>query len=254
MFKPLLTALVLPPTGPLLLAGLGWLLAARNKRGGLTLLALALSLLWLLSCHGSAVWLAGHMLTQYPPATVAALHSSQVQAIVILGGGVLPDAPEYGQPQLRAETAARLRYGLWLGQQTGLPIAFSGGIGWAATSAQTQSEAALAQRVAQQEYGVTLRWLEDQSRDTAGNARHLEPMLKLEGIAKIALVTHAWHMPRAAAAFASAGMQVVPAPMGFMRANEHFALEWLPSGQGLLASRQVLREWLGLAVARLAAG
>jgi uncharacterized SAM-binding protein YcdF (DUF218 family) len=253
MFKPLLAALVLPPLGPLLIAWLGWLLAVKKKRSGLMLMALALVSLWLVSCHGTAVWLGRHLLPQYPPATVAGLQSSGVQAIVILGGGVLPEAPEYAQPQLRAETAARLRYGVWLARQTGLPLAFSGGLGWAASESQTQTEAQVAQRVAWEDYKVDLRWLEDQSRDTVENAGHLEPLLKLDGIERIALVTHAWHMPRAMAAFAKTGLQATPSPMGFMVPNEHRVLEWLPSGQGLAASRLLVREWLGLAVAGLAA-
>ncbi|MGH8858755.1 MAG: YdcF family protein, partial [Polaromonas sp.] len=56
--KPLLTSLVLPPLAPLLLALLGVLLAFKKRRGGLALAALSLVLLWLLSCHGVAVWLA----------------------------------------------------------------------------------------------------------------------------------------------------------------------------------------------------
>ena len=42
--------------------------------------------------------------------------------------------------------------------------------------------------------------------------------------------------------------------MGFVLPDENQLLEWLPSAQGLLASRQVLREWLGIAVARVTAG
>ncbi len=251
MIKPLLTALILPPLGPLLMAWLGWLLAVKGRRGGLALTAMALVLLWVLSCHGTAVWLGRHVLVQYPPATAEALKSAGVQAIVILGGGVLPEAPEYAEPQLRAETAARLRYGIWLARQTGLPIAFSGGMGWAARQTQTQTESQVARRVARQDYNVELRWLEDQSRDTLENAQRIEPMLKQGGIDRIALVTHAWHMPRAMAAFSQTGLQTLPAPMGFVRPSEHELLEWLPSGQGLQASRQLLREWLGLWVARL---
>jgi uncharacterized SAM-binding protein YcdF (DUF218 family) len=248
--KPLLTSLALPPLAPLLLAALGLLLAAGKKRGGLALTALSLAALALLSCHGTAVWLARHALPQFAPASVAQLETGQVQAIVVLGGGLLPEAPEYGQAQPGPHTAARLRYGLWLARQSGLPVAFTGGVGWAAQGAQAASEADVAARVAQQDYGVTLRWREAQSRDTAGNARLLAPLLQRDGVQRIALVTDAWHMPRAAAAFEQAGLQVTPAPMGFVRPIESVVLQWLPSARGLLASQQVLREWLALAVAR----
>jgi uncharacterized SAM-binding protein YcdF (DUF218 family) len=254
MLKPLLSALILPPLAPLLLALVGWLMAVKRKRGGFALVLFALALLWLLSCHGTAVWLSRSVLPQFPALAAGQLKTDKVQAIVVLGGGVLPLAPEYGEAQLRAETAARLRYGLWLARQSGLPVAFTGGLGWAAHASQTESEAEVARRVALQDYGITLRWLESDSRDTADNARLLAPVLKRDGIARIALVTHAWHMPRSVAAFEKSGFVVLPAPMGFVLPDENELLEWLPSAHGLLASRQVLREWLGMGVARLSAG
>lgn len=248
--KPLLTSLAMPPLAPLLLAALGLLLAVGKKRSGLALTALSLAVLALLSCHGTAVWLARHALPQFAPASIAQLKTGQVQAIVVLGGGLLPEAAEYGQAQPGPHTAARLRYGLWLARQSGLPVAFTGGVGWAAQGAQAATEAEVAAHVAQQDYGVTLRWLEAQSQDTAGNARLLAPLLQRDGVQRIALVTDAWHMPRAVALFEQTGLQVTPAPMGFVRPIEGPVLQWLPSARGLLASQQVLREWLALKVAR----
>ena len=255
--KPLLAALLLPPLAPLLLALLGFVLALKKSRAGMTLLALSLLLLWLLSCHGSAVWLSRNVLPQFAPlplSQVSQLKTAGVQAIVVLGGGVLPLAPEYGQAQPRAETAARLRYGVWLVRQSGLPLAFTGGLGWAASAAQTESEAEVARRVARQDYGVALRWAEAESHDTAANARLLTPLLRRDGVQRIALVTHAWHMPRALAAFERAGLVVTPAPIGYVLPSEHASLEWLPSADGLQACRQVLREWLGIAFSRLTLG
>ena len=103
-FKPLLTSLLMPPLAPLLLALLGVLLAWRKKRGGLALTTLSLLALWLLSCHGTAVWLARHALPQFAPVSAAQLKAGGIQAIVILGGGLLPEAPEYGEPQPDSHT------------------------------------------------------------------------------------------------------------------------------------------------------
>ena len=248
----MLTSLALPPAAPLLLAALGLLLAWRGKRSGLGLAALALAALWLLACHGTAVWLARHALPQSHATTAAELKTRRVQAIVVLGGGLLSGAPEYGGlPQPAPFTAARLRYGVWLARQSSLPIAFSGGVGWAADGMQPVSEAEVAGLIALQDYGIKLRWLETASRDTWENARLLAPLLKKDGVRRIALVTDAWHMPRSVAAFEQTGLQVTPAPMAFTLPVESGMLQWLPSAQGLLASRQVLRECLGLAVARL---
>lgn len=248
--KPLLTSVSMPPASLLLLALLGLLLAFRKKRAGLALATLSLALLWLLSCHGMAVWLARHALPQFPPLSAAALKTGKAQAIVVLGGGVLPQAPEYGQSQPGSYTAARLRYGLWLARQSGLPVAFTGGMGWAANGAQQDSEAEVVQRVARQDYGVTLRWSEAQSRDTSENARLMAPLLQRDGVQRIALVTDAWHMPRAVAAFERAGLTVMPAPVGYVLPAERDLLEWMPSAYGLLASQKVLHEWLALTVGR----
>jgi uncharacterized SAM-binding protein YcdF (DUF218 family) len=249
--KPVLAALALPPVSLLLLALLGLSLAWCNrKKSGLTLATIAVLLLALLSCHGSAVWLARTALPQFTPLDVANLKARKVQAIVILGGDVLPMAPEYGHSQPSAATAARLRYGAWLARQSGLPLAFTGGLGWAAHSTQTEPEAEVAARALQQDYGLALRWSESQSRDTAGNARLMAPLLRQAGVQRIALVTHAWHMPRAVLAFEQAGLTVTPAPMGYVLPVQSELLEWLPSAQGLQASRQVLREWLALAAGR----
>ena len=252
--KPLLTTLVMPPLSLILLALLGLLLAAKGRRSGLALSALAIFLLWWLSCHGTAVWLARSLLPQFAPLSIAQLKQANVQAIVVLGGGVLPEAPEYGEAQPSAHSAARLRYGVWLsrhpGLPTALPIAFTGGLGWTASSMQKESEAEVARRAALQDYGVTLRWTETQSRDTTGNARLMAPLLHRDGIARIALVTGAWHMPRSVKAFERAGFSVTPAPMGFVLPVQNSFMEWQPTAQGLQGSQQVLREWLALTVGK----
>jgi uncharacterized SAM-binding protein YcdF (DUF218 family) len=248
--KPVVTALLLPPASLLLLAGLGLLLAARRKASGLLLAFAAAAGLWLLSCHAVAVWLALNLLPQYAPLSVAALKASPVQAIVVLGGGVYPIAPEYGEAQASAAAAMRLRYGAWLARQTGLPVAFAGGLGWGATDTQTLSEGEVARRAALQDYGLALRWVDSRSRDTAENAQFLQALMQKDKVQRIALVTQAWHMPRSVRAFESAGFTVTPAPTGFIRPNRNGLLEWLPSSEGLDTSRVVLREWLALLVQR----
>ena len=252
-FKPLITALVLPLMSLTLLVFAGLWLAARRQRKGLVIAGLALALLWLISCHGTAVWLARTVLPQFAPLTLAQLKSQQVQAIVVLGGGMFPEAPEYGQPQPSPATAARLRYGVWLSKQSGLPIAFTGGNGWSAKNDTQTSEAAVTARVALEDYNVTLRWLETQSRDTAENARFLAPLLKRDGVQRVALVTDAWHMPRAAAAFERTGLRVSPAPMGFLLATHQVHMEWMPTVSGLSTSTRVLQEFLGITMANLMA-
>ena len=70
------------------------------------------------------------------------------------------------------------------------------------------------------------------------------------GVRRVALVTHGFHMQRSILAFERAGLQVIPAPTALLVPIESTGVEWLPSAMGLQWSRLMLREWLGLQVAR----
>lgn len=245
--KPLLAALVLPPAGPLLLALLGVLLAMRRRAAGLALAAFGIAAAFVLATNGCALLLAPHLLPGVRAVTAQELRD--VQAIVVLGGGVQPEAPEYGEVQPGANTLQRLRYGAWLAQRTGKPLAFAGGVGWGGMGVATETEGAVARRVLA-EYGLQARWIEDRSRDTAENATRTAAILLPEGVRRIALVTDASHIPRAAAAFRAAGFDVVPAPTGFPGRRAAAWLEWLPSIQGMQTNHALLREGLARLVAR----
>lgn len=245
--KPILTALVLPPAGPLLLALFGVAVGVRRRAWGLFLVMMALLALWFLSCHAVGVLLAGRLLPLSPAAQVAQVQ--QVQAIVALGGGVDATAPEYGFAQPGPHTLQRVRYAVWLARRTGKPLAFAGGIGWAGIGTATESEGAVARRLLKEDYGMEVRWLDDRSRDTRENAARMAELLLPAGVRTIALVTDATHMPRAAGHFRAAGFTVLPAPTDLPVAAGKPLLEWTPSTHGLKLSTQVLREWLGNRVA-----
>ena len=123
-FKPLLTALAMPPAGPLLLALLG-LLLARRALGKLcwcgTGVGLAADLQFRGVC-GAGVLPAcaepGRDLNTASPATRA-------------GGGVLPKR-RIRQAHPSAPTRARLRYAVWLRAR---PAAASFSSGWGAAAA-----------------------------------------------------------------------------------------------------------------------
>jgi uncharacterized SAM-binding protein YcdF (DUF218 family) len=243
-FKSILSTLVLPPAGPLLLALLGLLLALRWRRTGIVVAFTGVLCGLALSTNAVALMLLQALLPLPDPVRQDQLKG--VQAIVVLGSGVQPEAPEYGEAQPSGGTLARLRYGIWLGKKTGLPVAFAGGVGWTATGTGSTPEGAVVRRVARNEFGRELRWVDDRSRDTAENAQRTAALLRPEGIRRIALVTDSWHMPRSAAHFRAQGFDVVMAPTGFPGWQERPLLEWLPSVHGLNTSRMALREWLGM--------
>jgi uncharacterized SAM-binding protein YcdF (DUF218 family) len=246
--KTLLTALVLPPAGPILLGFLGLLLARAWRRVGVVLVVVSLAALWLLSCNAVAIQLARGLLPQVPAVTLVDLRRARIEAVVVLGGGVYPQAPAYGMPQPSPHTVERLRYGVRLARVAQVPLAFSGGLGWAGRAGASEAEAARA--VARQDFGQEIRWVEGKSRDTAENAQYTAALLQRDRIQRIALVSDAWHLPRATREFQRAGFEVLPAPMGHINPRQSNVLEWLPSDHGLASSRQVIREWIGMRVQR----
>jgi uncharacterized SAM-binding protein YcdF (DUF218 family) len=256
-WKPVLTALILPPVPLLLLLLVGARLMLPRRGWGWLIIVLSVSLLWLSMCTGT-----GHLLTQFvlrpPPAMTAAriaelkaeARTKRQVAIVVLGGGLDPFAPEYGVSNLTPLSMERLRYGLWLNRETGASVAFSGGVGWAHVGSGTP-EAQIGARIAAQEFGRPIKWVEDQSRDTRENAARSLPMLREAGIDHIVLVTHGWHMPRASRAFEQAAggtIRIEPAPVGLVVHPPTSALTWLPTSEGTVLVRAILRELLGSAV------
>lgn len=249
-WKPVLAALVLPPAGPLLLILLGLLLALWRKAFGLLVAFAGVVVAWGLSTNIVALALAHALLAGIQPITPQ--QAQGVQAVVVLGGGVLPQAPEYGVAQPGPHTLARLRYGAALAKRLAKPLAFAGGIGWAADGMPTEPEGTVAQRVLHDEFALVPRWVDDRSRDTAENAARMAQLLRQDGIHRIALVTDATHMERAASDFRAVGFDVVPAPTNFPAAAERPLLEWLPSPHGVETCRELVREWLARRVQRSA--
>lgn len=81
-------------------------------------------------------------------------------------------------------------------------------------------------------------------------------MLRRDGVSRIYLVTHFWHMPRAVAAFRHAGLEVVPAPIGRTALADLRSgwRAWVPARTALAASKAVFHEWAGRAWYRLRYG
>ena len=254
-WKPVIAALVLPPVPLLLLVLVGARLLLPRRGLGWLVILISVALLWLSACTG-AVRVLSQLLLQAPPALSfdrvrelrAEAAAKKPLAIVILGAGSEPFAPEYGVSSLQYPSLERLRYGLWLAGQTGAPIAFSGGTGYAQEG--STSEARVAAKIAADEFGRPIRWVESDSRDTRENATLTMALLKPAGINHVVLVTHGYHMPRALRAFTEAagpGVQVEAAPMGLAKNLETPTLEWLPSATGFRDMRQLLRELVGSA-------
>lgn len=182
------------------------------------------------------------LLEQTPPITPAQLQQQQAQAIVILGGGRYANAPEYdGRDTVSSATMSRLRYGAYLHRQTGLPILVTGGHPFG----RTQSEAELMRQVLVNEFRVPVKWVETASSNTWENARYSKLQLKRAGIERIALVTHAWHMPRSVMAFDEQDLEVIPAPTAYNTNARPMLSQFVPDADALEQSRKALHEFLG---------
>ena len=234
--KAVLKALVLPPTGPLLLAAIGILLLRRAPRLGRALAAAGVGGLLVLSMPAVADFLVGFGDTSAPFDVQAA---KSAQAIVILGGGVRHSAPEYGGDTLATLTLERVRYGARVAHQTGLPVLVSGG-----TVLAGDPEAMLMAAALREEFGVPVRWVEPLSRTTHENAVRTAAMLKHEGIDRVVLVTHVFDTRRAIAEFEAQGLKVIVAPTGGSGTGKAVLLDWMPSIHGLARSYYATYELL----------
>jgi uncharacterized SAM-binding protein YcdF (DUF218 family) len=101
-------------------------------------------------------------------------------------------------------------------------------------------------RTLQQDYGLTVRWVEMQSNTTLENARYSAAMLKKAGISRIVLVSQGWHLRRALPFFQAQGLNVLPAPTGFVRYDGAGLAWYLPTGRAMQECHSALREWLGI--------
>lgn len=98
--------------------------------------------------------------------------------------------------------------------------------------------------------------MDETSSNTFESARYARQQLAGARIDRIALVTHAIHMPRARPVFEQAGLRVIEAPTGFPTLRPPGILNYLPSSAELQLSRAVLYEVIGFGWyhGRLAAG
>ena len=235
VWKQLLKNLVLPPTGPLLIALIGFVLAVSTRlRGvGLAFAAAGVLGLWALATPIVADALI-RAVERFP--ALDRTHAVEAQAIVILAGGVRLEAPEYdGMPAPSATTLLRLVYGARVAHETGLPVLVSG----SRLEAQAMSD------ILTRDLSVTPRWVENRSRDTHENAQMSAAILARAGVSRVVLVTSSAHMARSVVEFEAAGMTVVPAPAEMWTHGERGILTWVPNASALVRSQRALYEMLG---------
>jgi len=229
------TALLLPPASLAIAATLALMLL--RGRLGRRLALLCLAGLLLLSLPVVSMPLLAAL-----DVSPASADGPPPQAIVVLGGDVdrVPDLPGAVLGGLSLE---RVRAGAALQRRSGLPVLVSGGtvddlpvtIGLLMAESMTG------------DFGVPVRWTEATSPTTWENAEYSAAMLKADGISRVYVVTHAWHMRRSLLAFRRVGIDAVPAPV---RSDPWPRLrpgEFLPKTSAWVNSFYAMHEWVGIA-------
>lgn len=160
-------------------------------------------------------------------------------AIVILSADVdrLREGNDVG-----ALTLERERAGAALARRTGLPVLVTGGLVVGPTPV-----AELMVRSMEADFGIRPKWVEATSPTTWENAAFSAPLLRADGIGRVYLVTHAWHMRRALMAFRKAGVDAVAAPVRMDPSPQWRLSSVLPKASSWERSYLALHEWVGLA-------
>lgn len=232
-------AVLLPPFSLILLLTAGVITHRRLPRLSMSLTILSIAALYLLSTP----WIGGLLLkTLEIRGPIETDELAHADAIVVLGGGRRIGAEEYDGDTLNAISLERLCYAALLARTSGLPLLVAGG----KPGGGRLPEGQLMRRVLHLEYGLTPRWVEDASRTTWENAHLSAPLLHQDRIGRIALVTHSWHLRRAAPLFEAAGFSVIPAGIQFHTSRPDSVFDLLPTPDGLRDSSFALHEWLGI--------
>jgi len=243
--------LILPPGGLILLAIIG--LIFWRKWWGRGLVGLALALFWLLSTEPVRDALTHPLEFQYPVLKVAEIPAGRL-AIVLPGGGIYENAPEYGgRDSLNDYALMRTVYAAELVKKTGISVYTTGGMPLT--------------HVAEPEGAIMARWLvkfgvprhmvhvDIAAQTTWENARKTKLKLQKLGVSKIILVTSAWHMPRAVWCFKQNGLDVIAAPTDYLTKQSAYDVRSFSPGWNVLAdSSDALHEYLGLLWYRLRYG
>ena len=184
---------------------------------------------------------------RYPP--MEEKNHEQLNAIVVLGGGVICSSPEeLGRGSLASDSLKRIVYGKRLHEVYGLPIIVSAGNVF--KTADCEPEALIAKRMLV-ELGMNEEqiFLEDESRNTWENARYVR---KLYRPGKVILVTSSYHMRRSMYCFESNDISCIPAPTDYkIRRARYKYRSFLPRMTSFSGSHLAMREWLGLVYYRV---
>ncbi|TDV61856.1 YdcF family protein [Pseudomonas sp. LP_7_YM] len=248
-FRYFIKNLLLPPGLLLLLLLTAWLVRNTRPRLARALFVIGLGGMWLMSLPVAVQWSAKGI-ERIPPLSQSewSTLAQRADAIVVLGSGRERNDPSWGTDIPTGVALERMRYAARLSKASGLPVLVTGGLHYG----EPPSEAAIMAASLRDDFGVTVRWQEGQSRTTWENATMSAAILLPSGIKRVVVVTQAWHMPRSVWSFEQAGFSVVAAPVGFLSVDNARPFGgWMPESKAVWQMGQLLNEaagWLGYRV------
>ena len=230
----------------LVLAGL-LLVALRLRRVAVAAFGAAMALLLVPTLTPLPEWMLRTLENRFPP---VGFEAADLAGVVVLGGATgdaelaaARDTYLLGGAAERLTAAAGLRR-----RHPELTIVVAGFS--AAVRHRGLSEGQMTRRLmAELGFAADAFDYEERSRTTFENARYTADSFGGDG--PWLLVTSAFHMPRAVAAFRAQGVEVVPYPVDW-RAPPPGAGRWIRSGAARLDwASLALNEWVGLAAYRM---
>ena len=232
----------------LLMVALGLLLLARHKPVSWRRIAMP-SVGWLglvlLSLPLVSRSLSTIVESGYPPPYHL---PSEVDAIVVLGGGLHPSGQFLVSSSVTSSTLRRCVSAAEVYRRCGeVPIVCCGGATLRDRPELSEAEAMRDCLVLMQIPAARVI-LEKRSRNTRENATHALEILQRRGLENVVLVTSAGHMKRAVSCFNSVGIDVVPLPCSHRRRVQSLdhVKSWIPSASALSESNGAMQECLGL--------
>ena len=252
LLSKILALCVLPPGG--LFFGMLLGLVFLRKLWGKALLGLCLVLLYALATEPVRDSLTRPLEFQYPVVQTQGL-VGDAMALVLLGGGVYEQAPEYGgQDSLHESALLRTFYASKLAKETKLDVYATGGK--TLQTEQKDAEGTVMKRILVS-WGLKAEhvFAENLANNTWENATRIRDILQKKGIHTVVLVTSAWHMPRSVACFRAQGLKVIPAPTDYLtKMTAYDALSFVPQASVFEDSVRALHEYLGLLFYRVRYG
>jgi len=226
-----------PPTVLITLCVAGALIALRWRIVGLVIVLASSLTLFAVATPAVSSWLLRRAEIGVP----RQVDFTGAQAIVVLGSEVRSGNGTDIPDRLGPLSYERLVFAADAYRKLKLPVAVSGG----RPADENSTEGALMKAALETEFGVPVKWTEEESRTTWENAVFTASLLRKAGIDKVVIVTHRWHLPRAVRSFERTGMRAVPWPAPPTLPPSDRLGSYLPSMGALQNSFYGLHELIG---------